>query len=63
MNDPASNAKPVELPGSFPYTRGVYPGMYRDRLWTMRQFSGFGTPEETNQRFSFLLNQGQSGLS
>jgi methylmalonyl-CoA mutase N-terminal domain/subunit len=50
-------------PGHFPFTRGIYPTMYRGRLWTIRQFSGFGTPEETNQRFKFLLNQGQTGLS
>ncbi|MBW1871602.1 MAG: methylmalonyl-CoA mutase family protein [Deltaproteobacteria bacterium] len=51
------------LPGDFPYTRGVYPTMYRGRLWTMRQFAGFGTPEDTNQRFHYLLGQGQTGLS
>ena len=51
------------LPGAFPYTRGIHPGMYRERLWTMRQFSGFATPEETNQRYRYLLEQGQSGLS
>ena len=50
-------------PGEFPYTRGIHPGMYRDRLWTMRQFSGFATPEETNRRYRYLLEQGQSGLS
>ena len=50
-------------PGEFPYTRGIYPTMYRGRLWTMRQFSGHGTPEETNRRFRFLLDQGQTGLS
>jgi methylmalonyl-CoA mutase N-terminal domain/subunit len=50
-------------PGSFPFTRGVYPSMYRGRLWTMRQFAGFGTPEETNARYRFLLEQGQGGLS
>ncbi len=50
-------------PGGFPYTRGIHPDMYRGRLWTMRQFSGFGTPEQTNQRFRYLLEQGQSGLS
>ncbi|MFB3904674.1 MAG: methylmalonyl-CoA mutase [Acidobacteriota bacterium] len=50
-------------PGHFPFTRGIYPTMYRGRLWTMRQFSGFGTPEETNRRFKFLLSQGQTGLS
>ncbi len=50
-------------PGRFPYTRGIHPGMYRDRLWTIRQFSGFATPEETNQRYRYLLEQGQTGLS
>ena len=50
-------------PGAFPYTRGLYPTMYRGKLWTIRQFSGYGTPEETNRRFKFLLDQGQSGLS
>jgi methylmalonyl-CoA mutase, N-terminal domain len=54
---------PIGLPGQFPYTRGVYPSMYRGRLWTMRQFAGFGTPEETNQRFHYLLEHGQTGLS
>jgi methylmalonyl-CoA mutase, N-terminal domain len=51
------------FPGSFPYTRGVYPSMYRGRLWTMRQFAGFGTVEETNERFRYLLEHGQTGLS
>ena len=50
-------------PGSPPFTRGVYPSMYRGRLWTMRQFAGFGTAEETNQRFRYLLAHGQTGLS
>ncbi len=50
-------------PGSYPYTRGVYPSMYRGRLWTMRQFAGFGTAEETNERFHYLLDHGQTGLS
>ena len=50
-------------PGEFPYLRGVHPGGYRDRLWTMRMFAGFGLPEETNQRFRFLLDNGQTGLS
>ncbi|HKQ62627.1 MAG TPA: methylmalonyl-CoA mutase family protein, partial [Candidatus Polarisedimenticolaceae bacterium] len=50
-------------PGEFPFTRGVHPGMYRDRLWTMRQYSGFGTAEATNRRFRYLLEQGQTGLS
>ena len=52
-----------EEPGKFPYTRGLYPNMYRERLWTMRQYSGFGSAEETNKRFKFLLEQGQTGLS
>jgi methylmalonyl-CoA mutase, N-terminal domain len=51
------------FPGEFPYTRGVYPSMYRGRLWTMRQFAGFGTAEETNERFHYLLDHGQTGLS
>jgi len=51
------------LPGEFPYTRGIQPTMYRGRLWTMRQFAGFGTPEQTNQRYHYLLSQGQMGLS
>ncbi|MEX0651261.1 MAG: methylmalonyl-CoA mutase family protein [Actinomycetota bacterium] len=51
------------MPGSPPYTRGVYPSMYRGRLWTMRQFAGFGSPAETNARYRFLLDQGQGGLS
>jgi methylmalonyl-CoA mutase N-terminal domain/subunit len=50
-------------PGSYPYTRGVYPSMYRGKLWTMRQFAGFGTVEETNERFRYLLEHGQTGLS
>jgi methylmalonyl-CoA mutase N-terminal domain/subunit len=50
-------------PGEFPFTRGVYPSMYRGRLWTMRQFAGFGTAEETNERFRYLLEHGQTGLS
>src|SRR3712207_5727055 len=50
-------------PGRYPFTRGVYPTMYRGRLWTMRQFAGFGTAEETNERFRYLLAHGQTGLS
>jgi methylmalonyl-CoA mutase N-terminal domain/subunit len=50
-------------PGEYPFTRGAYPSMYRGKLWTMRQFAGFGTAEDTNQRFKFLLDQGQTGLS
>jgi methylmalonyl-CoA mutase, N-terminal domain len=51
------------FPGVYPYTRGVYPSMYRGRLWTMRQFAGFGTADETNARFRYLLDHGQTGLS
>ncbi len=51
------------VPGEFPFTRGIYPSGYRGRLWTMRQFAGFGTPEQTNERFHFLTEQGQTGLS
>ncbi|MDE3093195.1 MAG: methylmalonyl-CoA mutase, partial [Acidobacteriota bacterium] len=50
-------------PGEFPFTRGVYANMYRGRLWTMRQYAGFGTAEATNERFRFLLAAGQTGLS
>ncbi|MBU6424187.1 MAG: hypothetical protein KGQ88_09155, partial [Chloroflexi bacterium] len=50
-------------PGEFPYTRGVYPSMYRGRLWTMREFAGFGSPEDTNARFHYLLKHGVTGLS
>jgi methylmalonyl-CoA mutase N-terminal domain/subunit len=53
----------IGLPGQFPFTRGVYGSMYRGRLWTMRQFAGFGTAEETNERFRYLLDHGQTGLS
>ncbi|MDP9228295.1 MAG: methylmalonyl-CoA mutase family protein, partial [Actinomycetota bacterium] len=53
----------VGYPGEYPFTRGVYPSMYRGRMWTMRQFAGFGTAEETNERFRYLLDQGQTGLS
>ena len=51
------------LPGEYPFTRGVQPTMYRSRLWTMRMFAGFGTPEQTNERFKYLVSEGQSGLS
>src|SRR5258708_17272145 len=54
---------PGELPGQFPYTRGIYPDMYRGRLWTVRQYAGFGTAEESNQRYRYLLSQGITGLS
>jgi methylmalonyl-CoA mutase N-terminal domain/subunit len=53
----------IGVPGQFPYTRGVYGSMYRGRLWTLRQFAGFGTAEETNERFRYLLDHGQTGLS
>ena len=56
-------AERIGLPGEFPYTRGVYPSMYRGRLWTVRQFAGYGTAEETNARFRYLLDHGQEGLS
>src|SRR3954453_5542775 len=57
------HATQIGAPGEFPFTRGVYPTMYRGRLWTMRQFAGFGTAEETNERFRYLLDHGQTGLS
>jgi methylmalonyl-CoA mutase N-terminal domain/subunit len=60
---PADPAAAIGLPGAHPFTRGVYPSMYRGRLWTMRQFAGFGTAEETNARFRYLLDHGQTGLS
>ncbi|KPK29011.1 MAG: methylmalonyl-CoA mutase [Desulfobacterales bacterium SG8_35_2] len=53
----------INLPGEFPYTRGIHPNMYRGKIWTMRQFAGFGTPRDTNQRFKYLLSHGQTGLS
>jgi methylmalonyl-CoA mutase N-terminal domain/subunit len=58
-----SYAEKLGHPGEFPFTRGVYPTMYRGRLWTMRMFAGFGRPEDTNARFKYLLEQGQTGLS
>ena len=70
-NEPLYTPDSVEIdydrdlgyPGVYPFTRGVYPSMYRGRLWTMRQFAGFGTAEETNERFRYLLDHGQTGLS
>jgi methylmalonyl-CoA mutase N-terminal domain/subunit len=56
-------AKDVGFPGQYPFTRGIYPTMYRGRLWTMRQYAGYATAEETNARYKFLLSQGQTGLS
>ncbi|MBW2699853.1 MAG: methylmalonyl-CoA mutase family protein [Deltaproteobacteria bacterium] len=58
-----NHAEALGLPGRYPYTRGVQPSMYRGRVWTMRQFAGFGTPADTNQRYRYLLGQGQTGLS
>ncbi len=60
---PADAAQAIGLPGQFPFTRGVYPSMYRGRLWTMRQFAGFGSAQQTNERFHYLLDHGQTGLS
>jgi methylmalonyl-CoA mutase N-terminal domain/subunit len=60
---PVDYAQDLGFPGQFPFTRGVQPTMYRGRPWTMRMFAGFGTPEQTNERFKFLLSQGQTGLS
>ena len=60
---PVDYLKDIGLPGEYPFTRGVQPTMYRSRLWTMRMFAGFGTPEQTNERFKYLLAQGQTGLS
>jgi methylmalonyl-CoA mutase, N-terminal domain len=70
-NEPLYTSENVEIdydrdlgfPGVYPFTRGVYPSMYRGKLWTMRQFAGFGTAEETNERFRYLLDHGQTGLS
>ena len=53
----------INFPGQYPYTRGIHANMYRGKLWTMRQFAGFGSPDETNNRFKFLLSKGQTGLS
>ena len=62
-NTEIDHDRDLGLPGVYPFTRGVYPSMYRGRLWTMRQFAGFGTAEETNARFRYLLEHGQTGLS
>jgi methylmalonyl-CoA mutase, N-terminal domain len=59
----ADSERDLGFPGEYPYTRGIYPSMYRGRLWTMRQFAGYGTAEETNERFHYLLEHGQTGLS
>ena len=60
---PLDYERQLAYPGEYPYTRGIHPTMYRGRLWTMRQFSGFGTAEDTNRRYKFLLQRGQTGLS
>ena len=62
-NKDAGYKKNLNNPGEYPYTRGIHDNMYRGKLWTMRQFAGFGKPEETNKRFKFLLKEGQTGLS
>jgi methylmalonyl-CoA mutase, N-terminal domain len=62
-SSPVDYNRDLGYPGVFPFTRGVYPSMYRGRLWTMRQFAGFGTAAETNERFRYLLEHGQTGLS
>jgi methylmalonyl-CoA mutase N-terminal domain/subunit len=59
----SDSPEPPEPPGEYPYTRGIYPAMYRSRLWTMRQYMGFGTAKETNKRLRYLLSQGETGLS
>jgi len=56
-------ARELGFPGEYPFTRGIQPTMYRGRFWTMRQYAGFGTAEESNQRYRYLLGQGQTGLS
>jgi methylmalonyl-CoA mutase N-terminal domain/subunit len=61
--EPLDFERDISFPGNFPYTRGIHPTGYRGKLWTMRQFAGFSTPEETNARFKYLLAQGQNGLS
>ncbi|MDQ6708812.1 MAG: methylmalonyl-CoA mutase family protein, partial [Acidobacteriota bacterium] len=60
MNEPDTQP---EKPGEFPYTRGIYPDMYRGRLWTLRQYAGFGSAEESNRRYHYLIAQGTTGLS
>src|SRR6266852_2205613 len=59
----ATIVRSLGKPGEFPYTRGIYPNMYRDRLWTMRQYTGFGSAKETNRRFKYLISHGETGLS
>src|SRR5215467_13843319 len=57
------SVRDLGLPGHYPFTRGIYPSMYRDRLWTMRQYAGYGTALESNARYCYLLSQGTTGLS
>ena len=64
LYEPEGDLDPkIGVPGEYPFTRGIYPSGYRGRLWTMRQFAGFGNPEQTNERFKFLVEHGQTGLS
>ena len=63
VEPPAEYLDLLGFPGHYPFTRGIYPDMYRERVWTMRQYAGFGTPEETNRRYRFLMDQGNTGLS
>src|SRR5262249_40950914 len=61
--DDGNSGEALSFPGAFPYTRGIYPTMYRGRLWTMRQYAGFGSAAESNKRYRYLLSKGQMGLS
>ena len=63
INQKSSKKSSVEDSGKFPFTRGIHPEMYRERFWTMRQYSGFGDAKLTNERFKFMLEKGQTGLS
>src|SRR5882757_6855854 len=63
IDQPQTNNPQPETPGTFPYTRGIQPDMYRGKVWTMRQYAGFSTAEESNKRYHFLLNSGTTGLS
>src|SRR6478609_2164098 len=63
LYEPAEIPPSLGRPGEYPFVRGIYPTMYLGKVWTMRQYAGFGTPSETNQRFRYLLESGQTGLS
>ena len=63
LYEPEKPDSKLGKPGEYPFTRGIYPSMYLGKVWTMRQYAGFGTPSETNQRFKYLLESGQTGLS